>query len=216
MDKTTSIVEHIQRKYQPEAIILHGSRATGKNHEQSDWDIYMLVSDVKEERTAKTELWQEESIDLDVIRLPINDEKLLDTFGSTLLTPKIVYDPKGVAAALIKKAQVLYAKGRTLTTGGREEEKRHLERLVRRMRDTTEEPGVFFYHLTTFYRAAIDYWFDVHGEWSRPIYEALPLIRSKDPTFLKELAILWNEGISAEKVAAAERVQLHLFPNEVS
>jgi predicted nucleotidyltransferase len=42
MDKKDKIATYLKDKYDPEALILHGSRAAGQATEHSDWDIFML------------------------------------------------------------------------------------------------------------------------------------------------------------------------------
>lgn len=41
-----TLIADLYEKYNPEAIILHGSHASGNAKEHSDWDVFVLLNDI--------------------------------------------------------------------------------------------------------------------------------------------------------------------------
>ena len=68
------LVEYLVAKYDPLAIILHGSRASGTNRPHSDWDLVLLVD--KDTPTEQV-LVDGSAIDIEALRPDIDNQKIL-------------------------------------------------------------------------------------------------------------------------------------------
>tara|TARA_Y100000310_G_scaffold345243_1_gene463061 strand:+ start:2160 stop:2801 length:642 start_codon:yes stop_codon:yes gene_type:complete len=197
------ILNHLQ-KYKPQAVILHGSRAKGIERSSSDWDLYVLTTEAEEEWKPLIETVYGADLDVDIIRLPVANDKLMEFFGATLMHSKILMDSEqGDAKELIAKVQEKYAKGRVVSKEEMESSLSHMRRVVDRLQETEEGSGVFEYHLSVLYQIAVQYWFEIHKEWSRPIYEALPFIQEKDSAYHGHLSTIYgkNDGVAKREAA---------------
>ncbi len=65
-----------------------------------------------------------------------------------------------------------------------------------------------------FYEDAIRFWFELRNIWSKPVYEALPLIQMNDPEYFSQLRILFDQRTSEEKLCAARLIHTKLFLKE--
>ena len=208
MDKKQAIIDHLVEKYHPKSIILHGSRAKGKNRLNSDWDMYVLVdSDIK----GGSELYDGESLDVCLVHLPISKEDFVDTFGYTLNTAEILFDQDNVAQTLLDEAKEAYAFGRKLTEAERQNRRNFMHRTLQRLEGYVDRPEAFFLYLGFFYEIALRYWFELRGLWSLPIYEALPYIQEKDPQYYTQLQSLSGHAANTEKWQIAQSMEKALL-----
>ncbi len=201
------ILEHLQQKYHPVAIILHGSRATQKNRENSDWDLYVFTKMTIE---GVAEQFEGQSLDVHVIYLPLDGYDFIDLFGSTLVNAKILFDSNDFAKKLIVEARDIYVQGRMLTGMEFSNRKNYMFRLLQRLQGTTDKPLEFFYRLGSFYEIAVRYWFEIQGRWSQPIYEALPTIQREDNEYFAWLIMLTENIPEVAKTIVAEKMFLRL------
>jgi predicted nucleotidyltransferase len=207
MEKKDLIRNHLIEEYHPEAIILHGSRAKGKSRSNSDWDLYVLVRD---ETEGGTEELEGESLDIDIVRLPIEVVDYRARFRETLQITDIWLDTNGIAKALVSQMALIYAEGRKLTDEEYQNRINFISRVVKRLESYSSEPSIFFYHLGLFYEKAIRYWFELQGKWSMPIYEALPYIAAHDPEYFHWLEALAGPQIPKEKIELVYEIQNRL------
>ena len=78
-----TIIQYLKTEYNAKAILLHGSRARGKPHPQSDWDLLVFTdTPIRDNGGVKLE---NEDLDIKVIKLPIlkviNKFSYVSTFG---------------------------------------------------------------------------------------------------------------------------------------
>ena len=78
------VVSYLRDKYQPAAIILSGSRATGHARCNSDWDLHLFRSFSTK---LATETWQEQSLEDRHQRL----RRLFARIEGTVLRPEISF-----------------------------------------------------------------------------------------------------------------------------
>ncbi len=207
MDIEQKILTHLQDKYNPEVVILHGSRAAQKNRENSDWDLYVFTKTTIE---GVSEEFAGQSLDVHVVYLPLDGYDFIDLFGTTLVNAKILLDTDNFAKKLIEEAKEIYVQGRILTNAEFSNRKNYIFRLLQKLKGTVNKPLEFFYRLGSFYEIAVRYWFEVQGKWSQPIYEALPTIQSEDSEYFGWLVML-SQNISEEiKMDVAQKIFLHL------
>lgn len=210
MDQEQKITEYIKQKYNPKAIILHGSRARGFNRSNSDWDMYVFVDNTIE---GGSENHEGENLDIAIMYLPLEEYDFIDTFGTTLKGAKILYDTDNIAVNLIAEAENIYGKGRILSERDVLNRKNRGARLLERIKGTVTKPELQLYHLGAFYESVIRYWYELKGEWQQPPYVALDEIQSRDPKFYNLLLIMATDNNCNDKANAADKVYQSLFPN---
>ncbi len=212
MNLEENILQHLLEKYNPWFIFLHGSRAVHKNRQDSDWDIYVFTKDTTKTGSA-TEVFEgyELDVSLQVFPFEITKETLVATFGPTLQTAEILFDKNGDGKDFLNKAQLLYAEGRKLSDREIEDRKRRFARVLLRLKGSIHDDYEFFYHMTSFYPSIIRWWFELRGEWSKPIYLAMREIMSRDEEYYNHLSAIVRYGDNHNKVVALEKIYKKLF-----
>lgn len=207
--ETKELVEYLKKKYKPLAIVLHGSRARGKNRANSDWDIYLFVDKKKK---VVDHMWNGQHLDIWPIQVPVSTEFFVDTFGPTLFNARVLFDTKdSLATKLVAEAQTFLSLGRKWTKSEYQNAKSYVERTLSRLEGTIEKPEVFFCHLGNFYQAAIQYYFQTQKKFTKPIYEAVELIQKEDNKYYKDLQSLIGSESASAKVKTAKKIYKKLF-----
>lgn len=62
-----------------------------------------------------------------------------------------------------------------------------------------------------FYERAIRFWFELKGEWSKPIYDALAEIKERDKDYYAKLEVLYGNYELKRKVEVAEEIYNKFF-----
>ena len=203
------LVEYLTKKYQPLAIVLHGSRARKKNRENSDWDLYLFMDKKKK---VLDHMWKGQHLDIWPIQVPVSAEFFIDTFGPTLFNARVLSDTKeGLATKLVAKAQTFLSLGRKWTKSEYQNAKSYVERTLSRLEGTQDKPEIFFGHLGNFYQAAIQYYFQTQNRFTKPIYEAVEVIKGEDEKYYKDLQILIGNDSASVKLKTAKKIYKKLF-----
>lgn len=212
MNTENKIVEYLRSRYQPVGILLHGSRAVGKNREHSDWDIIMLF-DKEIPRKGYREEVESEDVEWKAFQTPISEEKILDTFDVYLQFAKVLWEKELVASELIQKALMVYSKGPNLPEETVKREKQFFEHKIFGMKDDKDTCYMFLRHLSVLFNRASNMWFEIlHNEFAKPFYIAIPIIKEKDANYYDHLMILCsNTSSNDEKIVAAEWISKKLF-----
>lgn len=203
------IISHLRETFSPTAIILHGSRAVGRERPHSDWDIVLLFDADSEMPKNGRLLWREQNIEYSCHKLPISD--IEEPFGVKLQFGRVLYESNDEATKLLQDAKDLYEK----PLGWIELQKEHhqlwmLGRLDG-MRDTIDEPLVFERYASDFYARITNYWYlSLRDKNPKPIYLALEEIAQKDPEYFS-LVEQFVEGTREQKIKAAEGIYQRCF-----
>jgi predicted nucleotidyltransferase len=202
------IVEYLKDKYKAEAIILHGSRAKGKNRDNSDWDLIILTSlDIR----GIPEEYLEQKLDVTTVRVPV-DEKYIREYTSFLNTGRVLFDNKeSLGEQIVNKAKEYFLLGKNLTKEEIESRKQYLLRSIDRMEGVINSPEMFFLYLGFFYTKAIQYWFEIKNRFSKPAYEAFEDIKSQDQNYYSLLKVLHSQVPNEQKLNAAKEIIPLLF-----
>ncbi len=199
------IIAHLVDKYQPVALILYGSRASGKATPQSDWDFVVLVDTSVESGSEEIE---GQFIDVDTLLISTPTQEVIRIFDGTLQIAKVVYDIDGQGKALLEKVQEVYKQGRNLAEKEISNRKSFITRRLRKLEDATENHGVFFYHLGVFFEKAIQYWFELRqNRWKLSPGTALKVIAEEDKEYSQLLEILSSNVSNEKKLLAAKEIQ---------
>lgn len=203
------LIEYLVAKYDPLAIILHGSRASGINRLHSDWDLVLLVD---KDTPTEQALIDGGAIDVEALKPDIDDQKILKEIGGTFYSTKILFDTEEVGKKFVERAQKLALVGFCLMPEEYNSRKLFLFRLLSRLVDAGDEhPIEFEYHFGNFLLKAINYSFQVKGQWSKSIYEAIKDIENNNVNLAKELNIAVSKISNIEKVEVAKRIYKLIF-----
>ena len=211
MDMQEKIVDHLIKKYNPEAIIFHGSRAREAEREDSDWDLYVFVSD--KEVKGGTELFEGQQLDVALMHTPIEEYDFVDTFGPTLRIAKILFDKTGIGERIMTEIKDIYGKDKKLTEQDILNRKRRFERMLSRIEGTIDNDLLFFYHTGSFFESVVRYWFEMRSEWPEPPYHALPIIKEKDSAYFELLSTIASDAPNTKRAEAYRRIYETLFEN---
>lgn len=206
--KTTEekIIEYLKTKYCPVAIILHGSRAVGKECPHSDWDIIMLFREAPPRMKYREEV-DGEDVEWKGYVLPINDKEIISRCDVYIQFAKVLWEEKDEGIDLLKRASVEYAKGPQLSVEDREREILFLRHKFLGMKDNEQISYMFLRHLSVFFASASRMWFEIlHNEFSKPFYLAMPEIRERDPEYCHHLEMLCGSVPNAEKIITAQQI----------
>lgn len=203
------IIQHLQDRYSAKIIILHGSRASGKNRENSDWDIFLFT---EKEISGGPEEYEGQKLDLNIIKLPFDKNEFVDEYAKNLHNAEILLDSENIGKNILEEGRKYYAFGRKLTEQEYSNRKNYMSRTIDRMSGTIDRPERFFLYLGYFYEKALQYWFETKGRFSKPIYDAVEDIKSEDPDYYDLLETIFSQQFSNQrKFEVAKEIQEILF-----
>ena len=205
------IVKYLRDKYDPEAILLHGSRAVGKERAHSDWDIIMLFENEITRKGFRENIGSE-NVEWKAYLFPNIKESVVEVFDTYLQFAKVLWDKNGNADELLRRAQLEYAAGPSLNREEIEREKLYMHHKLLGMKDDVGNPYMFLRHLSVFLNRASNLWFEVlHNEFSKPFYLAIPEIKEKDLEYFSQLEILSSNNSNISKIKSSEIILSKLF-----
>lgn len=184
------ITEYLIQKYNPKAVLMHGSRVRGDYVPTSDYDLVLVKSDPKK---ITPHTYNECS--LDVYGIDLN-EQIIETSGHVPIWPiEILFDDgDGIAAKLCEQTHAKFLqKPNPLTNEEWDNRFNYTKRLLDRIISRGEDPMIRNYHLGDFYERIVRYWFEKNCMWTVSFYRALPIIEKQDPDFYNNLRRLWSE-----------------------
>jgi hypothetical protein len=193
------IVNHVIETYEPDSIILHGSRARNKEREHSDWDIILLFTQQTEVKNGR-ELFEGQNIEYSVQVLPVED--IFGTFGAKLQGAVVLFEKDGIGSSLLKEADAYYEQGVYWLQEKINAHELWIEGRIQGMVDSIDNPLLFHKYFSDFYDRVYNYWYWLkQHKHSQPIYIATEEILEKDPTFYKLLLSLFEDDVSPQKQA---------------
>ena len=191
------IVKHILEVHNPDAIILHGSRARNKEREHSDWDIILLFTEQTEVKNGR-ELFEGQNIEYSIHVLPIED--IFGVFGVKLQNAKVLFERADIGSSLLNEANSYYGQGVYWSQEKIDAHKLGIEGRIQGMADGVDNPLLFHKYFSDFYDRVYNYWYWLkQHKHSQPIYIATEEIAEKDPTFHTLLLSLFEDGVSPQK-----------------
>lgn len=205
------LTNHIVEKYQPVAVLIHGSRASGYAREHSDWDFAILVD---KDTDVEREIIDNANVEIRVLKLPFEDQKIIGDKWLALRkgNVKVLYDPQKVADAIIEKVTKYY----TTPIAWKDSEifghkawyRSHIDGMI----DYQNDHLAFYRKLSELYTRSIMYWFHfLHNTYMPQVYLSLPRIEKEDPEQYELLGILASTASNQDKIAAAEKIYNHIW-----
>jgi len=204
------ITNHLRELFNPTAIIIHGSRASGRAREHSDWD-YILIYKKDAETPPDNRLdFNGQNIEYSSGKLPIDD--IIKEFGIKLRFARVVFDPDDICLDLIERVRTTYTEPLNWTQEEREGQRLWLLGRIDGMKDNIKRPLQFEKYAADFYNRVTNCWYwAMRDEYSKPIYMALEEIEAEDPALLELLKEFVSLPASAEKVETALKIHQHYF-----
>ena len=212
MSMEEKIIEHLKNKYNPSAIMLHGSRAIGKAREHSDWDFLMLFHELPKPPDFR-EIVNGQNIEVISLSADISDDGVINEMGTKLQNARLVFDSESNGDRVLKAAKAHYAKGFSWPDTWPNGPKLFMASKIDGMGDYVGEPEIFQKYLGTFYERALNYWYQVlHKKFSQPVYLAVETIKDKDPEYFAHLSALASSSVTnQEKIDHAQKIHGKLF-----
>ena len=178
------ILAFLNSKYNPAIILLGGSREQGREHDDSDWDLYLIGDFATAVRFPQD--FHGEDLDIAVYPWQALVDNVLTIYFGPLAQLRVLKDtPNADGARIVQATQAAYDKGLTPLTG--EELARlayMLSRLLAKAKAHLDNPVAALFVLCEFYREIIPAWFHTRNRWSLPIIQALPEIETQDREFI--------------------------------
>ncbi len=205
-----SIVEYLKENFQPDSIILHGSRTRGKERPHSDWDFILFYRQPTLVKNGRLFV-DGQNVEYSVAVLPITD--IFGTFDTKLNKAKVIFDTDNIGTTLLKDATAYYNIGVHWNEEKRASHKLWLEGRIAGMGDNIDNPLLSQKYFGDFYSRVFNYWYWlVAHQHSEPIYIAVDEIKEKDPIYFKMLGELADSSSSSEKkVQLADKICDYLF-----
>lgn len=71
-----AFIDWLRRQFDVQAVILFGSRARGDDDPESDWDLFVVASDIPAQWDERTQaMWKEKPVGVDVIAWTVDEVK---------------------------------------------------------------------------------------------------------------------------------------------
>jgi predicted nucleotidyltransferase len=180
------IIDYLKSEYEPEVILLGGSRMKGRETEQSDWDLFLMGS---KKGAAGFVEFEGQRLDVTFKNWPEEDKPLTIPTGP-LWPIKVVFDEsQGKLGKVLSLTEEYFNKGPfTLykeSVLGRFDK---LDSWKRKIEKHANNPMVEFWYAGVFYEFAIRIWFELRNRWSLSPTEAIQIIQEEDKSFYDLLA----------------------------
>lgn len=204
MPTLDDICAYLKETWQPRAILLHGSRASGAAASNSDYDMALVVDDPDAVMPCD---YQGAMLDLSGLH---PDAARVETTSKTPCWPVIVLhdDAAGAGAGIAARTETAFLKGPApLTPQEWRNRANYTQRLMHKISDRGADEALRRYYLSDLYPRLVRYWFEKKNRWTLPAHRALPAIAAEDHDFYKNLAALWSAGY----LSAIKNLQKALF-----
>jgi len=204
------LVEYIKEKYNPAAIVLHGSRANGNAREHSDWDFLILT---KTRQNPYRDIQFGANFEIKEVVLPVNNVESTFGFWFRSENVEILYDPENIVPELLHKNEELLSRGNPFDEEDRLSRYSFLRWFIDTAEDYKDDELAVFKKKSDFYDRAISAWFRFkHREFRPSDYIALPRIKKDDQEFYGLLETFVKGNVD-ESIKSAVKITELLFPD---
>jgi hypothetical protein len=180
------IIDFLISEYQPEAVLLGGSRMKGTETEKSDWDFFLVGA-----KNVRNEFVQFEGQRLDVTCKEWPEKNKALTIPTGPLWPiKVILDNShGRLENVLSATKDMFNAGPfNLHKNAVLTRLQKLDSWNRKIEKYHTDPMVEFVYAGIFYEVSIRVWFEIRDMWPKAPVEALPIIKEKDIDFYNSLS----------------------------
>jgi predicted nucleotidyltransferase len=201
------IVTVLRERFDPQAIILVGSRVDGSATENSDWDTFLFCG----ERRAGIELTHDGlRIDVNFAAWPQEDQYFDIGFGP-VEPVEVLFDNSGNRLpALLENTRVAYEKGPLqIQAEVLALHVRAFHRSLEKLEKYQENQEIQFYYKGKVYDLFLTVWFEQHNEWMPSPARAIEILKTSQPeifSLLQKFVLSSGE----EGVALAKKLSSHI------
>lgn len=205
------ILAFLDSKYQPDIVLLGGSREQNREQVDSDWDLYLIGDYSVVERFPQ----DFRGTDLDIAVYPRHSlvHDVLTIYFGPLPRLRLLKDtPEADGAQIVQATQAAYEKGPTpLKPEERAGLGYMLTRLLAKAERRLHNPMAAQFVLAEFYREVIPAWFQIQNRWSLPIAQALAEIEIADSEFASLLEAWVGNCDVHKQCEIGHQLVRHLF-----
>jgi predicted nucleotidyltransferase len=205
------LTDHIIQKYNPVAVLIHGSRSNEYAREHSDWDFAIVVHENTE---GEREIIDGANIEVRVLKLPFEENNVGYDKWLALRkgNVKVVYDPQNICESIIERVTAYYNTPIKWSQAEIMGHKAWFRSHIDGMLDYQNEQEAFFRKLGELYLRSIQNWFRfLHNTYMPQVYLSLPRIEKEDPEYFALLKILAGNYSNQEKIEAAEEIYKRIW-----
>lgn len=204
------ITNYLRETFNPSAIILHGSRASGHERPHSDWDIVLLYNTATIGKINGRLIYEEQNIEYSHHQTPVQD--VMKEFGVKLQNARVLWEEGGVGRDLLSDASHVYAAGLQWTDEERYSHSLWMRSRIDGMQDAVDSPLLFEKYATDFYSRITNYWYwAIHDQYPKPMYLALEEIKEADPLYYELIERFALSHDRSDKVKTAKEIYSRCF-----
>ena len=185
------IISFLKKRYQPNAIILTGSRARGEAKKLSDWDINIYINRKKRLRGEYLK-FKGQYLDISIYPVSFSRKQVIENNYGPLSSAgfRVLYDKSnGELSKAIDRTKKKFEKG-SLTIERKaayKDQYETLQRLIKKIENYEKVDELQYIYSSTFYDFIPQYYFETRNMWAPDPISALNYFKVNDKTFLKLL-----------------------------
>jgi hypothetical protein len=204
------LIAYFKEKHNPLAIILHGSRAVGKEREHSDWDMVFIMPEPKK---IGREIVFGQNCEGPTLVHPISDENLQKYLWSFRKgNAKVLFDTNGIGQEILDRAAQINANVPKLDQAQWRVWNIWFLGRIGSMKDYKDDPVAFMIKLGKIFELSVQLWFEKYKGTETPsVYDSLPMIQAEDSDYYNLLTTMASEASPEQKIIAAENVFKKIF-----
>ncbi len=199
-------------KYAPQLILLGGSRATGNERPDSDWDLF-LIGTYGATRERVAEVFEGKHLDLELVPSQFVEDDVLRIYYGPVRALEVLLDDsygRGKATCVATKRAYTQGPAQLAATDIRQLAS-ELGRLLSKIEAYVDEPVASAAHAAVYLQHLLPCWFALRREWSMPPHLAVPYIREQDPTFFEALLDMIDGGTAARRASGCRCAYERIF-----
>lgn len=211
-DQSADIVAWVCTQYNPEVVLLGGSRAAGISRPTSDWDLFLCQNSYRERQRVAAQV-RDAHVDIELIPWSSIADNTLCIYYGPVSCLRVLLDTTDKRGQTIVAATAhAYAVGPpALQASERQSRVCQLARLLEKIDAYQYEPLVACLHMSDMLRELIVCWFSLHDLWSVPFHQAVPYLRLHDPLFATLLMTIASGTTLVQRKEACDHAYQHLF-----
>jgi hypothetical protein len=160
------LIDYFKQKHQPLAIILHGSRAVGKEKEHSDWDTFFVL---KEPRKIYREIVFGQNCEGANIGYPISDVDLKKHAWSLRRgNARVLFEVDGIGTEILERCAKITESELPMSKEEWQSWQAWYAARIDSMKDYRDDPVAVTIKIGHIYQTSVVLWFEKHKGHSAP------------------------------------------------